>query len=35
MRTILPHDDLKLFSTCPPSALADPQTAVHELEKAG
>src|SRR6267142_5394663 len=32
MRTISPHNDLKLFSTCPPSALSDPQTALRELE---
>ncbi|HZF14574.1 MAG TPA: LLM class flavin-dependent oxidoreductase [Steroidobacteraceae bacterium] len=26
------HNELKIFSTCPPSALSDPQTALRELE---
>src|SRR3979409_2431979 len=33
MRTISPHNDLKLFSTCPPSALSDPRTALRELQE--
>src|SRR5258706_5013700 len=32
MPTTPPRNDLRLSSTCPPTALADPQTALRELE---